>query len=236
MPVRTRSQHRAVEEQRRALDGHIFAGRWDQAEEFLQLGIETSTITLRYWTEQGIRNNYPISFLKTIYLQYCLSLNVLQRYNYHGRIVYDAAYHGRVDFLRWLIEERHLSVNTEEEVCVPLIFAHRDCIELLLKAGADVHMKNGYGHTALARHIISTPESSSISLLLQYGSDPYMKNKDGITAIAYSLRYAPRYHSVLQRAGILPIMLSALMIPRVGERSPLRVLSTDIVRLVGGCL
>jgi len=161
------------------------------------------------------------------------------------RLVYQTTVYARLDYLGWLLlmgGDPNETVIYDGVPLPSLTFASIDAMYVLLAAGAKPvacvlyefidlhwfdreirageHIKNGY----------------RIALLLAHGANPYERipYKPHMTSMQRVMKkdVPSMYIASLERAGILPILLSARMIPRVGEQSPLRLLASELIRLL----
>lgn len=69
----------------------------------------------------------------------------------------------------------HLFLNAKDD--------HLDCVNALIKAGANVNAQDKHGYTALSRYVSSELDIRTAKALLEAGADPTIKNKNNSTAI-----------------------------------------------------
>jgi len=177
----------------------------------------------------GIRNGSPLYILIWLFEQ-CRALNPAFGKGLLRRVaLYDV-----LDFMRWLLDVARLDPNGDDDGYSPLYDANIEGAQILLEAGADVnhHRIVGGSHWErgpILRNWVGIYASSTwISLLLRHGADPYLilgKDRQGIVTNAHL--------TLMYRAIYLPILLSPRLVPRLGRNSAIRLLPTELVRLVG---
>jgi len=200
------------------------------------------------WTiGTGIVNKHPTYYLIMLSEQWERNGNKLDEF------VPTAANYDHTEFLAWLmLKGANPNHRSEYDDKLHLTLANLPGMQILLAAQAcvtttaleeklkDYSDLTGYGlYPDYGEHeheqeladdeeyrqdCISVPHQ--IALLLRYGANPY---RQGLIHRVFN----KRYRSMLERAGVMPILLSAHMVPRVGCHSPLRVLPVEVVRLVG---
>ena len=143
-----------------------------------------------------------------------------------------AAQRNNYELMRWFLEVKKLDPNGTPDGYLPLFFADYDGMQILLEAGANPNAKPSvlrYYVGTIARH------DPSIILLLRHGANPYRKEVD-FKKTTMEMAYSDRCRSMLERAWMVPILLSPRMVPRIGPQSALQMLPVEIVRLVARCL
>lgn len=89
-----------------------------------------------------------------------------------------SAYEAKIECVRLLIEHG-------AEYYPILINAPKECVETLLKAGADINIKDDKGKTPLM-HAALNGQAERIQLLLELGAETELKENNGLTALSQS--------------------------------------------------
>ena len=141
------------------------------------------------------------------------------------------AFFGNAELLDWLLNVKNFDPNEpNNEGELPITVTHPHGIPVLLKTNkVDVNARNKDGETVLMRTVRYHGVHESIALLLAYGANPCLVNRHGRNVI-HSARVS--YEYLVRRAVYIPILLSPILVPRLGARSALRLLNTDLVRLL----
>lgn len=106
---------------------------------------------------------------------------------------------GRTDDLKQILEnvDSKVDINTVfgEPNWTALHYAanlgYTDCIEVLIKYGANQHARSKFGFTPLRIAVDETgkPSTKSIAILLASGSDPNSRDNNGHTALQSAAEY-----------------------------------------------
>lgn len=98
-----------------------------------------------------------------------------------GEALRDAVCDGDLELTRQLVEEQNASVDhVDVDDGWPLVLwavkSHQtDCLEFLLSKGANTHLGDGFGNTALHKAAYLGHEDC-VKLLIQHGADPFACN------------------------------------------------------------
>lgn len=96
-----------------------------------------------------------------------------------------ATYYGFFECMEILIKAG-ANVNEKNDVGYAAWFGLPDCLQLLMEHGADPDIKSNNGGTPLIHAAFNVKSSKeSIKILLKYGADPTIKNDYGKTFLDY---------------------------------------------------
>lgn len=101
-----------------------------------------------------------------------------------GSLINYASIYNKLDVVRFLIQNgADVNALFDKDYTPLMAAADNNNLELagiLLKAGADPHITDGYGNAALWKAVHKYDDDMSIvNLLLQNGGNPFQKNKKG---------------------------------------------------------
>ena len=119
--------------------------------------------------------------------------DVTVQHEHYGAAAFAAAQFGRGAAIRVLIEKGGVDVNQRAgsrtllmQVCTGSSPDFIDCVETLIRLGANVNLTDGRGYTALMFAAGKSPEI--VSLLLEAGADPDAESNEYDTALQIAVR------------------------------------------------
>jgi len=107
---------------------------------------------------------------------------------------FDTAKNGYIKLMKLLIKAGGININKQDNYGDTVLhkacrYGHKDCLELLIKAGAKLNIQSNFGYAAL--HCASIHNRKDcVELLIKAGCvDVNIQTNDGCTALVFAIRY-----------------------------------------------